>query len=117
MGDVLRDKSDKLVLDHHVGEDDLGAELFKDVTCEATGRLVYEAAPSERAVHCRIARPLFAAVSTDTGWFRFGSTKAETFRCAADLTQAGVQPAELYKELYEQDTLARMKLAGSCSRG
>ena len=34
----------KLVLDHHVGEDDLGAELFKDYQAEATGRLVVEAA-------------------------------------------------------------------------
>src|SRR5262245_34860182 len=39
MGDVLRTtKARKLVLDHHIGEDDLGAELFKDVTVEATGR-------------------------------------------------------------------------------
>src|SRR5262245_25425367 len=34
----------KVVVDHHVSEDDIGAEPFKNVTAEATGRLVVEAA-------------------------------------------------------------------------
>src|SRR5262245_41633881 len=47
MGDFIRStKARKLVIDHHVSQDDLGAELFKDVTVEATGRLVQEAARS-----------------------------------------------------------------------
>ena len=53
----------------------MGAELFKNVEAEATGRLVFEAA---RHLGIRltpeIATPLFAAIATDTGWFRFGST-------------------------------------------
>jgi phosphoesterase RecJ-like protein len=60
-----------------------------------------------------IALPLFAAIATDTGWFRFGSAGASTFRGAADLIDAGAQPATIYRELYEQDTLARMKLRGT----
>src|SRR3954470_23847875 len=34
----------KIVLDHHASADDLGAEEFKDVTAEATGSLVVQAA-------------------------------------------------------------------------
>ena len=34
----------KIVVDHHLSEDDLGAEAFKNVQAEATGRLVVEAA-------------------------------------------------------------------------
>src|SRR5690606_20516344 len=34
----------KLLVDHHVGEDELGAQLFKNTSAEATGRLVMEAA-------------------------------------------------------------------------
>ncbi len=37
-------KAHKAILDHHVGEDDLGAELFKDPQAEATRRSVLEAA-------------------------------------------------------------------------
>ena len=45
MGDVIkRTKAVKVVIDHHQSGDDLGAELFKDVEAEATGRLVVEAA-------------------------------------------------------------------------
>jgi bifunctional oligoribonuclease and PAP phosphatase NrnA len=114
MGKVLRSTTArKLVIDHHVGEDDLGAELFKDTQAEATGRLVLEAARSLNVpIDARIATPLFAAVATDTGWFRFPSTRTETFRCAAELVTGGANPAELYAALYEQDTLARMRLRG-----
>ena len=45
MGDVIRTTSAaKAVVDHHVSGDDLGAELFKNTSAEATGRLVFEAA-------------------------------------------------------------------------
>ena len=45
MAEVVKTtKALKVVLDHHVSGDDLGAELFKDVDAEATGRLVIEAA-------------------------------------------------------------------------
>ena len=34
----------KIMLDHHISSDDLGAEVFRNVKAEATGRLVQEAA-------------------------------------------------------------------------
>ena len=59
-----------------------------------------------------IARAAFVAVSTDTGWFRFASTTAETFTLIARLVQAGADPDEIYKQLYENDSLARLRLIG-----
>jgi phosphoesterase RecJ-like protein len=114
MGDVIRTtKAMKIVLDHHVSNDDLGAEPFKDTKAEATGRLVYDAAGHLGVkLTPEIATPLFAAVATDTGWFRFGSTSAGTLRCAAGLIEAGAKPAEIYAALYEQATLARQQLTG-----
>jgi phosphoesterase RecJ-like protein len=114
MTDVIRAfAGKKMVLDHHVSADELGAEQFKDVTAEATGRLVVEAA---EALGVRLtpemAMPLFAAVATDTGWFRFSSTSASTYRVGARLIEAGANPAAIYNSLYEQDTLARMRLRG-----
>lgn len=114
MADVIRaSQAKKLILDHHQSEDDLGAELFKDVTAEATGRLVYDAAEQLGVrLSAEMARPLYAAVATDTGWFRFGSTSAGTMRCGAGLIEAGAKPPEIYNALYEQMTLARLKLIG-----
>ncbi|HTM53618.1 MAG TPA: DHH family phosphoesterase [Pirellulales bacterium] len=114
MAEIIRSShAHKMVLDHHVGEDDLGAELFKDPRAEATGRLVVEAAHHLGVtITPEIARPLFAAIATDTGWFRFGSTSDLTFRYAGELVKCGAVPGEIFKHLYEQDTLARLQLRG-----
>jgi phosphoesterase RecJ-like protein len=114
MADVVRaSKARKAIVDHHVSQDDLGAELFKDTTAEATGRLVLNAA--ERlgvAITAEIATPLFAAIATDTGWFRFTSTTGDTYRSAGQLVDAGAKPHAIYNSLYERDTLARLRLIG-----
>ena len=114
MGDVLRQfRGAKLVLDHHVSSDDLGADLFKDEHAEATGRLVVEAAQQLGVPITReLAQPLLAAITTDTGWFRFNSTTGDTLRHAGTLLDAGASPSELYRNLYEQDSLARLHLTG-----
>lgn len=103
----------KVIVDHHVSEDDIGAELFKNTSAEATGRLVVEAAEALAVKLTReMATPLFAAIATDTGWFRFASASSGTYRIAEKLIDAGADPASIYNALYEQDTLARMKLRG-----
>lgn len=114
MGDVLRmTKARKIILDHHVGTDDLGAEEFKNTKAEATGRLVAEAAEQLGvALTPEIARALFAAQATDTGWYRFSSVTGDALRIAARLVDAGAVPQEIYTGLYEQDTLARLQLRG-----
>lgn len=114
MTDVIKaSTAKKIVLDHHVSSDELGAEQFKDTTAEATGRLVYDAAEQLGVrLTAEIAMPLFAAVATDSGWFRFGSTSAQTMRCAAGLIEAGAQPARIYNALYEQMTVGRLLLIG-----
>ena len=114
MGDVVKQtKAIKVVLDHHVSGDDLGAELFKNAEAEATGRLVVEAADQLGVpLTPEIARPAFVALATDTGWFRFSSTTADTLRLAARLVEAGAVPDQLYKELYETDSHARLQLIG-----
>ncbi|NMC20712.1 MAG: bifunctional oligoribonuclease/PAP phosphatase NrnA, partial [Thermogutta sp.] len=45
MANFLRDfPRTKIVLDHHISGDDLGARFFKDTRAEATGRIVAELA-------------------------------------------------------------------------
>ncbi|MCO6456015.1 MAG: bifunctional oligoribonuclease/PAP phosphatase NrnA [Pirellulaceae bacterium] len=114
MADVLRQAScRKVVVDHHVSGDDLGAELFKDTSSEATGRLVVELADELGvALTPRIAVPLFAALATDTGWYHFSSTRGDTYRLAGRLTDAGANPPEIFGQLYERDTLGRVRLRG-----
>jgi phosphoesterase RecJ-like protein len=119
MGDVLKAHRDRvLVIDHHVSEDDLGDRWFKDTSAEATARIVYEIGVRLKVPFTeRIATPLYAGLSTDTGGFRFPSTSGETFRIAARLVDAGAQPPAIYRELFEQDTIARLHLVGRTLAG
>ncbi len=114
MGDVIRaSRADKVVVDHHVGEDDLGATMYKDYQAEATGHLVVQAADALNVPLTRsLAAAVFAAIATDTGWFRFGSVTSDTYRTIARLVDAGVVPSEVYGDLYERDTLGRLRLRG-----
>ncbi len=114
MGEVIRQgEFRKIIIDHHITADDLGAERFCDPTAEATGRLVYRLAqhmgmPIDR----EMAWYIFLALATDTGWFRFTSVTASTYQLAAELVAYGVTPAEVYRQLYETESLARIRLIG-----
>jgi phosphoesterase RecJ-like protein len=59
-----------------------------------------------------VAMPLFCAIATDTGWFRFASTRESTLRVAARLIDLGARPDAIYRQLYEQYSLGRIRLAG-----
>lgn len=101
----------KVVIDHHVCGDPLGATEFRDVTASATGVLIAELAGYlDVPLPADAAAQLFAAIATDTGWFRFPNTDSRTLQMAARLVDRGVQPHLLYRELYERSSLARLKL-------
>ena len=119
MGDVAKSMRDRVVvIDHHVSEDDLSDMWFKDTSAEATARIVYEIGLRLRVPFTeRIATPLYAGLSTDTGGFRFPSVSGESFRVAARLVDAGASPPGIYRELFEQDTLARLHLVGRTIAG
>jgi phosphoesterase RecJ-like protein len=113
-GALLRELAvPKVVIDHHLTQDDLGALRLVDVTAEATGRLVYEAVTAlggplgAGAAHC-----LFVALALDTGWFRHNNTTPRTFQLAGQLVEAGARPTLAYEALFEQNTAARLRLTG-----
>ena len=114
MAEVIQKTSKKrVVIDHHVSSDNMGATEFKDTESPATGQLIFEAAEALGvSFDAPTAAALYAAIATDTGWFRFPSTTAATMRVAAALMDQGAEPHRLFNLLYEQKTLARIKLAG-----
>jgi len=114
MAHHFRDSSaKKIVLDHHVKGDDIGAEQFIDPNAEATGALVVQAADALGVPITRdIAVLTFVALATDTGWFRFANVSSDTLRMAGRLIDAGVHPDAIYREIYEQESLGRIRLVG-----
>jgi phosphoesterase RecJ-like protein len=113
-GDWMKtSKAKKIIIDHHVTQDDLGGIRLVDTSAEATGRLVYEAVQAlGQPLSAKAAAHLFAAVATDTGWFRHKNTTPATFALAEKLMQAGADPNQLYDAIYEQNTLPRLNLLG-----
>lgn len=114
MGRVFRrTTATKVVIDHHASSECIGAIEFKDVKAEATGALVFQLAESFGwPIDAEMARALFCALATDTGWFRFPSVTSETLRIASRMIDAGAVPSVLYQHLYERVTPGRIKLAG-----
>jgi phosphoesterase RecJ-like protein len=103
----------RLVIDHHQTQDNLGGVALIDTTAEATGRLAYEAITAlGTLLSPRAAQGLFIALAMDTGWFRHSNTRPATFALAAHLQEAGANPTEAYDQLFEQNTLSRLRLTG-----
>ncbi|MDR3089431.1 MAG: bifunctional oligoribonuclease/PAP phosphatase NrnA [Desulfobulbaceae bacterium] len=100
-----------LVIDHHLSFDDFGDYRLIEVGISSTGEMVYELALALRAqVSLPAAKSLYAAISSDTGSFRYDSTKPRTMRIAADLLELGVQPDEIGSALYDNASLPRLHL-------
>lgn len=115
MSEVIKNSSyKKIIFDHHRGEDDIDAELFKNTSAEAVGRMIVEAAEHLSVeLTPEIATPAFAALATDTGWFRFPSVNDYTYQIAAKLVKGGASPAAIYGDLYERETVGRVRLRGT----
>ncbi len=103
----------RLVVDHHVSQDDLGATYLKDTHAEATGTLVFQAVEALGATYTpAMADGLLTAIAMDTGWFRHPNTRPETMRNAARLIEAGASVSEINRLLFERSTLGRLKMLG-----
>jgi bifunctional oligoribonuclease and PAP phosphatase NrnA len=102
----------RLVIDHHVPHDEpAGDVLFADVSACATGELVFDlAVVLELEITPPIARALYTALLTDTGGFRFSNTTPRCHAIAGMLLGAGVDPEEMYRRIYAQVSVGRLRL-------
>ena len=57
-----------------------------------------------------IGEAVYVGTSTDTGCFRYSNTTAHTFATAAKCAAAGARVYELNQELFETNTLGRLKM-------
>lgn len=119
MADLIRDfKGPRVVIDHHVSQDDLGALFLKDTAAEATGTLVVQATKALGGTFTKeVATGLLTAIAMDTGWFHHPNTKPGTLRTVADLVEAGAPINEIYSQLFERSSLGRLRLMGETLTG
>lgn len=104
-----------VVVDHHHAHDDIGDIVVRDTSAAATGevvvRLIEELGLD--AIPEGAATPIYAAIVSDTGGFRYASTKPETLRLGARLLEAGADPWQVAYQLFERWEPARLRLLSS----
>ncbi len=102
--DVVSKSIIKVSIDHHPGDKTQFDHRFDFPTASSTGVLIYdllEGMDDTALDRMEIAHPIYAAMMSDTGNFRFNNTDPETLMAAARLVASGVKPYELYVYLYE----------------
>lgn len=106
-GALRANPAKKIVFDHHVPNTAEKWDLeLVDQTAAATGVLVYRFAQEIGiALPPAAAQAVFLSIVTDTGWFKYSNTDAETFRVASQLVAAGVDPSIVFQHVYQQRSL------------
>jgi bifunctional oligoribonuclease and PAP phosphatase NrnA len=99
-------------VDHHVSSGVLPpGPRYVDPEAAATGELIFELATGNQwPMNQAVARALYVAILTDTGGFRFSNTRPRTLRIAADLLEHGVDPEQIYLEVYARAPEGRPRL-------
>jgi len=112
--DAIRaSRARRVCIDHHATNDGIGDVDLIDPAAAAAGVLVHQMIRAlGGTVTPAMARSLFVAVATDTGWFRFPNASPGVFELAAELIRCGADQADIYGRIYEQLRRERLDLLG-----
>lgn len=103
----------RVCIDHHPLENGFADFHLIDDSASAAAELVHELLSRMGArFSLDLLEPLYVAIVTDTGSFRFSNTTPRALEIAADAVRAGARPDRLYAVLYEGYSPARMRLVG-----
>jgi len=98
-------ESKKLVIDHHLSHGEPWWDAaYVDCGASATGLLVYRIARDLGVELDAVgAHGVYTSIVTDTGWFKYSNTDAETLRVAGEMVAAGVDPHRIYGAIYQRN--------------
>lgn len=101
-----------ICLDHHTTTDLFADYNYIDPTAAATGEIIYDLL---KCMGCEIngliSDALYAAITTDTGNFRYSNTTKRTHLIVADLYANGLDHTKVCVEIYENVRRERVKLS------
>ncbi|HET6498175.1 MAG TPA: DHH family phosphoesterase [Coriobacteriia bacterium] len=100
-----------IVIDHHPDNTMFGTVNLVNARAAASGLLVWRLLAAMDVPPTReIATCCWVALVTDTGRFAYGNTSADALRDGAAMLEAGADPAEVHRVLYESRTSAALAL-------
>jgi phosphoesterase RecJ-like protein len=110
---VRASRARKLCVDHHPPQGRFGDVALVDTTACATGILVHDLVEElAGGLPDDTIEPLYVAIMTDTGSFRFANTNTRAFEIATTLVRRGARPDVLFRHVYETSSPGRMRLLG-----
>lgn len=108
-----QDGATVICIDHHPDPVEFAHLSVVSPDAAATAELIFDLiTQSGGTLTPSISIWLYLAILTDTGSFRFPKTSLQTHRIAACLIEAGADPMQLYKQVYEQYPLELVRLKG-----
>jgi phosphoesterase RecJ-like protein len=111
---VMASPATRAVIDHHLDPHPFADAYFIDSDATSTGEMIFRLLESFEGVDIdgEIAVPLYTAIMTDTGSFRYPRTGAGTHRIVSHLIERGADPPSIFGRIYETWTPGRMRLLG-----
>ncbi len=102
-------------IDHHEDPEDFTENIFLETSYSSTGEMIYDFIDQTKVVELdfKIAEPLYAAIMTDTGSFRFERTTPKTHLVTAELLKQGVDPKYVFMSLYDCNKIEKIRLLGN----
>jgi bifunctional oligoribonuclease and PAP phosphatase NrnA len=110
----LQSEKIKICIDHHQEPENFADYFFLDMSYTASGQIIYDLIKKTGIVKLtnETALPIYAAIMTDTGSFRFERTTPEIHKIAAELLEYGVDPTSVFDKIYDQSKFGKIKLLG-----
>jgi phosphoesterase RecJ-like protein len=103
----------ELRIDHHGTATSFTPNELVEPLSAACAEIIYDILEELGvALDKDIAQALYVGTSTDTGCFRFANTTAHSFRVAAACAEAGAPVFEINLEMFETNSLARLRIQG-----
>ncbi|MHB1538193.1 MAG: DHH family phosphoesterase [Solirubrobacteraceae bacterium] len=115
---VLRDGAHLVNIDHHHDNTSFGTLNHVVPSASCTAEIVWDLM-SELGVppSGRVAEALYVALITDTGRFMYENTGPHAHEMAAALIDAGVDVQDVYRRLFEETPLAKLRLLARALSG
>jgi phosphoesterase RecJ-like protein len=104
----------KLCIDHHQDAEQIFDYYFNSDEYAATGQILFDFIKQTQIVELdyELAYPIYAAIMTDTGSFRFDRTTPQLHRITAELLECGFVPEDVYDKVYDQSKISKVRLLG-----
>jgi bifunctional oligoribonuclease and PAP phosphatase NrnA len=109
--EALKELGDLVNIDHHETNEAFGRLNIVDERASSTAEILYLILKSlDVKFDLNIAVNLYTAIITDTGSFRYESTTKRAFSICEEMTEFGVRPSHVAREVYESHPKERLQL-------